>query len=160
MNTPSSSPSRLRGAWPLWFLAAFFGVIFFANGVLVYLATTSWSGLSTEDAYEKGRLYNNDIAIAKRQEALGWQAMASVQPSRIELTLKDKSGQAIKAATVRVTLLRPTREGHDFKLTLREAASGMYFSNVEFPLPGQWDADFRVQKGDDTFRLKQRFTVK
>ena len=33
-----------KRAWPMWILAGFFGVIFLANGVLVYLANTS--GLS------------------------------------------------------------------------------------------------------------------
>ena len=160
MNDPSTSGRWLKGAWPLWILAAFFAVIFTANAVLVYLANSSWTGLETENAYEKGRLYNRDIAAGDKQRQLGWRGVARLQENRLELVLTGRTGTPVEGAAVRVTLLRPTHEGHDLALSMREAAAGQYFANLELPLPGLWEADFRVVKGADKFRLKLRFKVK
>lgn len=160
MNQTSTPRRILRGAWPLWILAAFFAVIFTANIALVYMANTSWTGLSTEDAYEKGRLYNQKIATGDRQRQLGWQGRAQLQGGRLELVLTTKTGTLLRGAKVEVLMRRPIHEGFDFSLTMAEAADGTYFTNLEVPLPGLWEADFNALSGADKFRLKQRFTVK
>ncbi len=149
-----------KGAWPLWWLAAFFGIIFIANIFLVFFATESWTGLETEDAYEKGRLYNDKLAAAERQKNLGWTAELRLSGNRLDLDLKSKDAQAISAAEVSVQMRRPTHEGHDFSVKLAEQQPGRYVANLEFPLAGQWEADVTVRKADEVFRLKQRFTVK
>jgi len=160
MNDVTPPRRILKGAWPLWILAAFFGVIFIANGLLVYLGNASWSGLATEDAYEKGRLYNRDIAAGDRQRQLGWQGVATLDGARLTLTLTAKTGAPVAGAKVRAVLRRPTHEGHDVETALFEDGPGRYIANVTLPLPGQWESDFRVVKDADAFRLKQRFTVK
>jgi nitrogen fixation protein FixH len=160
MNNSAPPYRALKGAWPLWILAAFFAVIFSANGVLVYLANSSWTGLHTEDAYEKGRLYNNAIEAGARQRKLDWQSAASLEGRRLDFSLMDRDGEAIRGAVVRVRFVRPTHEGFDFTLALREDQRGHYFANTDFPLPGLWQADFHVVRGTADYRLKQRFTVK
>jgi len=160
MNDIPAPRKFLKGAWPLWILAAFFAVIFTANIALVYMANSSWTGLSTEDAYEKGRLYNQKIAAGDRQRQLGWQGRAQLQGGRLELVLTTKTGAPLQGAKVAVTMRRPTHEGFDFTLAMGEGANGTYFSNLKVPLPGLWEADFKATAGRDQFRLKQRFTVK
>jgi len=160
MNNSAAPYRALKGAWPLWILAAFFAVIFSANGVLVYLANTSWTGLQTEDAYEKGRLYNTTIEAGERQRKLDWRGQAGLNDRRLDFALTDKTGEAIDGADVRVTFVRPTHQGYDFTLVMREAEPGRYFANIDFPLSGLWQADFHVVRGTADYRLKQRFTVK
>jgi len=160
MNNSAAPHSVLKGAWPLWILAAFFTVIFTTNGVLVYLANSTWTGLHTEDAYEKGRLYNATIQAGDRQRKLDWHGDARIGDRRLDFALTDKNGEAIHGANVRVTFIRPTHQGHDFTLAMREGEPGQYFANTDFPLAGLWQADFHAVLGTADYRLKQRFTVK
>ncbi len=149
-----------KGAWPLWWLAAFFGIIFIANIILVFLATDSWTGLETEDAYEKGRLYNDKLAAAEAQKQLGWIADLTLTGNRLELDLLSKESEPVGSAEVVVQIRRPTHEGHDFAVKMAEQQPGRYIANLEFPLAGQWEAELTARREGAVFRLKQRFTVK
>ena len=154
-------------AWPLWILAGFFGIIFTANGVLVYLANTSWTGLTTEEAYEKGRTYNKELARNDVQRALGWTAtlqavqQTSTGPHRVRLNLAvtDKAGQPLTGASVQVLLVRPTHEGYDREISLTEGRTGTYVAHVDLPLPGQWEVRALVSSSGRDFRLVERISV-
>ena len=55
---------------PLYFVA-FFVFIAIMDGIFVYLATTTHSGVVTENAYQKGLNYNQYITAYDQQEMLG-----------------------------------------------------------------------------------------
>jgi nitrogen fixation protein FixH len=154
-------------AWPLWILAAFFGIIFTANGVLVYLANTSWTGLTTEEAYEKGRTYNKQLARNDVQRALGWTVTLQAEPQttagphriRLNLVVTDKTGQPLTGAGVQALLVRPTHEGYDREISLTEGRTGTYVAFVDLPLPGQWEVRALVSSAGRDFRLVERISV-
>jgi len=52
---------------PLYFVA-FFVVIAIFDGIFVYLATSTHSGVVTENAYQKGLNYNQYIDAYNQQE--------------------------------------------------------------------------------------------
>jgi nitrogen fixation protein FixH len=65
----------ITGRHVLYAMLIFFGVIFVVNGVFIYLARSTFTGVSTEDAYHKGLAYNDVIRAAGSQHTLGWQAV-------------------------------------------------------------------------------------
>ena len=69
---------ELTGAHVLAGLFAFFGVMLAANGVFVYVATTTFSGLSTDDAYRKGLSYNETIRAFKLQSVAFLQLLGGI----------------------------------------------------------------------------------
>ena len=66
-------PKAITGKTVLVWLLAFFGVIFTANAVFIYLALGSFPGVVVESSYEAGQAYNQEIAAAKAQADLNWQ---------------------------------------------------------------------------------------
>lgn len=66
-------PKAITGKTVLVWLLAFFGVIFTANAVFIYLALGSFPGVVVESSYEAGQAYNEEIAAAKAQADLNWQ---------------------------------------------------------------------------------------
>lgn len=135
----------------LWGLLTFFGVIFVANGILIYQAETSWTGLETEDAYEKGLKYNEQIAEKKAMNELGWEGEITFDKSSettgmLKLSLVDKEGQPVRKSIVIAEFVRPTAEGFDDRIPLGEKRAGIYMGPVSLKAPGQWDINITAMK--------------
>ncbi len=159
MSAPSP-PARPPRSWIPWAFVGFFIAVFAANGAMVYLAFSSWTGISTEDAYRRGIAYNRVLADAKAHEALGWRleirfASEGTLRGQLRATLVDRTGAPLSGAALTARLVRPTHEGYDQTVTLAPAAdAGRYEAEVAFPLPGQWEVRARARKdGDDVIAV-------
>ena len=73
LSTPEPQSRPITGRKVLWMLLGFFGVMMAVNGIFVYLALSSFSGLETVNAYVKGLDYNATLRRGAAQKALGWQ---------------------------------------------------------------------------------------
>jgi nitrogen fixation protein FixH len=154
-----------RSDWIPSAFVAFFGVVFATNAVMLWLAFTTWTGLETESAYQKGLAYNRTLAAAKAQDALGWQVDLDVAAegerlAGLELTLVDRYGDLIEDAQVMAAFVRPTHVGHDLELTVPHVHGGVYRTEAELPLAGVWQLNLSARSGGDTYRLGRRIYLK
>lgn len=125
-------------------LIAAFGLVLLANGAFVYLALTSWTGLSTEDPYRRGLAYNETLRTAAAQRALGWHATVETTPlgqrsARVTATFVDRGSRPLADLMVSATLRRPTHEGYDRAVDLPHLGAGRYAAETLLPLDGQWE---------------------
>ncbi|MET4698871.1 nitrogen fixation protein FixH [Constrictibacter sp. MBR-5] len=155
----STTSMPMRGRWIPWAFVGSFAVVFAANAVMVTFAMSSWTGLETQDAYRKGLAYNRTLDAERRESALGWQGVAAVEAGRITVTLTDRRGEPVTAATVRAAFVRPTAEGHDFTADLAEQGSGRYAAAADVPLAGLWDIRTVARRGADSFQFNQRIVA-
>ena len=144
-------------AIPLYFVA-FFLVVAIIDGILVYLATSTHSGLVTENAYKKGLNYNQQIAAFNKQVLTGWSGEIGFNNETLSFKLIDKGGEPIVGAKVVAHVLRSTMSGLDFKVTLQDQGKGRYeVKGANFPLKGQWDiivvAEWNQQKYQQSKRI-------
>jgi len=154
-----------RSLWIPWALGGIFAVFLIANSIMLYFAARSWTGLETEGAYEKGLAYNDTIAAAEAQAALGWQVAmdagaAEAGEAWVEVSLLDRSGHPIAARVVWAQLVRPTHVGYDREAPLRDLGAGRYRGIVELPLSGQWDLRVRVEHAGGVYRTSRRVILK
>lgn len=152
MKPASERPWTGRTA--LFLMLGFFGVVFAANGVFVYLATSSWNGLYTDDAYRKGLDYNETIARAAAQQALGWRTSVSLEPldeqtHRLTVSLRDRAERPIENRAVTATLRRPVSASDDISVPLNWTGPGHYTADVTLPARGQWDVHVEVARDRD-----------
>lgn len=136
-----------------WIFVAFFLVVVAANATMIWIGLTTWPGLVTDHAYERGLHYNRNLEAAEAQAALGWQvdvqaAAIAGGEGTITVTLSDRDGRALDTAEVEAFFRRPTAEGHDFTVHLRPRGEGRYEAVFEPPLPGVWDVHLRIRRGD------------
>ncbi|MBF0285818.1 MAG: FixH family protein [Magnetococcales bacterium] len=166
-TVPSSSPPAEGRRIEPW-LAAIFGlffVVFIANGTLVYLANSSWNGVTVKHAYDEGLAYNQVLAAQQAQEALGWKAEldgGGLRPGAagtLSFRLLDRSGQPVTGAVVSGILFRPVHEGVDQPLTFVESAPGSYQAALTPPLPGWWDVKLTAKAPGGEFRYAQRLRI-
>jgi nitrogen fixation protein FixH len=159
-----SVESKPIDKWLPWLFFLFFGVVLAVNGVMVYVAAASWTGLETKQSYIKGRDYNRTLEEVERQKALGWVGHLSTQPQaggavRIELTLADARKAAVAGASVTARIVRPTHEGHDLEIRMDDFGGGRYVGTVVAPLPGQWDLRVAARHPSGDFHLTRRIVV-
>ncbi|MBL27441.1 MAG: hypothetical protein CMM50_07830 [Rhodospirillaceae bacterium] len=161
----SSAEARpvIKGRHVLFGLLTFFGVVMAANGALVYFAGESWTGLTSDHSYLEGLHYNETLAAAEAQNALGWKVDVSVgedTAKTLTVVMRDAEGRPLDDLTVSGSLIRPTSEGSDQTIELTFVGDGRYATGLDLPLKGQWDLDLlAARQGGDRFRVKERLWI-
>lgn len=156
------SARRLTGRHVLAMIAGGFAVVLLANGALAYFAFTSFSGLSTEDAYRKGLAYNRTLEQAAAQRALGWRvevtgSLEENGQARFEVRVRDQGGRAVDGLAVTGELRRPAVAAHDRTMVLGAVGAGRYGARLALPLRGQWDFHVTLEdRSGRRFRREQR----
>jgi nitrogen fixation protein FixH len=129
-----STMNERRSGWIPWIFVGGMLIVVLVNGVMVWLALSTFPGLTTTQSYDRGRAYNQVLAEAARQDALGWSARVSLREGRIAFAVTDGEGRAVEGV-LQAHLMRPL-EGTRVELGAATAREG-------FDLPelraGQWD---------------------
>ena len=159
-----ASEARPSDRYLPYLFFVFFGVVLFANGMLVYAAATSWTGLRGERHYIRGLAHNQTLEAVAAQQAMGWTGTVSLDPGRdgdsvLRFDLTDKAAAGIVGATVTANFVRPTHVGNDFSVRLEDLGGGRYMARAEMPLAGQWDVDVVAEHSMGRFQVLQRVEV-
>lgn len=157
-----SGTRTLKGRHVLIAVLAFFAVVIAVNGIFIALSLWSWSGLSTDDAYQRGLTYNETLAGAEAQRALDWRAQAVLTPAasggaRLTVVFTDRAGAPVEGLTVSGDLRRPVRDDLDRDVALVRDGPGRYAADMEQLMSGQWDVRLRATSPSGaTFVLEDR----
>lgn len=165
MSTPSPTLAVRRSRWIPWAFVGGFGVVVAVNAVLIVFALTSWSGLETEQAYQKGLAYNETLDEAAEQAARSWQATLGFASTgervgELSLELADRDRRPIGRLSVVARLMRPTVTGYDQAVELRPQANGRYAATIALPLAGQWRVDVEAVGLGAPYKLTERIMVR
>lgn len=161
----SLSAGKTRPPWRdriiPWYFVMAFAVVFAVNMLFVYLATKTHTGVVTEQAYEKGLAYNETLAKARAQDALGWQSHAEVAAGVLRLSLVNDRGNPVQGAEVTAHFTHPVKRGQDASFPLAERAEGRYELAVpEAHRSGQWDVTMVVQWHQQQYQHRERLTIR
>ncbi len=92
-------------------LGLFFGVMFAANGALIYTALSTLHGEELENSYDASQVYNQRIAEARAQDELGWVADVTTRQEgggeRVVADFRDRDGAPIAGLEVRARFVHP-----------------------------------------------------
>ncbi|HEX7076523.1 MAG TPA: FixH family protein [Hyphomicrobiaceae bacterium] len=156
----------LNGRHVLIAVLAFFGTVFLANGIFIYAALSTYTGVVADEPYRKGLRYNDRIAAAERQEQLGWTAETSLDPAAgLTLVLRKADGGPVSGLRVSGILGRPSTVEYDRQLVLQEVEPGRYVAGVEALSPGAWLVDLKAiwpgtGETEPVYRLRKRLWLK
>jgi nitrogen fixation protein FixH len=133
-------PPRIQGWHVLAGMIGFFGVIFAVNGVFLYQALSTHTGVIANEPYRKGLAYNERIADEERQQALGWREQLTLAPTgdRLTLQLTDGAGRPVRGLRIAGLVGRPSTNEHDIRLDLAEQPTGTYAAAVPPLAAGTW----------------------
>lgn len=151
--------ATLQGRHVFGWIAAFFGVVTAVNGIFVYYALSSWSGLTASDAYNRGLAYNHVLDEAAAQRKLGWGAEMGWRRGNAEARFVDRDGSPLKGLEIAARFSRPLGEGEPIDVMLVAKAPGVYMAPIELPLPGQWDMQIEASGAGGRYRATTRLVV-
>jgi len=148
-SAPRPTPWH-RQRWP-WLLMMGPAIVIVAGFLTLWLAISSDDGLVADDYYKRGLAINRTLERGDRADALGIAATVDVDDAghaRVALSANSTDPEAMPAA-LRLTLLHPTRAGHDVSGVVVRGPDGDYVGQIE-PIPsGRW----RVVVETDAWRL-------
>lgn len=159
-------PKAITGKTVLAWLLGFFGVIFTANAVFIYLALGSFPGVVVESSYEAGQAYNQEIAAAKVQAALNWQVSSEFvrtgeDGGKLIVTAKDADGAPLYGIELNAMMRNPVHDGDDRRITFTADGGGRYVGTVETLASGNWTLVLLIsQEGERKFKSENRIFVK
>ena len=160
------APGRqLTGRAVLLCLVGFFGVVFGVNGILVHEALSTFGGVDTDSAYQAGRMFEQDVAMAKAQDARQWRVEAKVTPmtdgaKRVDVVARDAAGLLLGGMTLSAVFERPIDRRQDRGVAITEDSPGRFHGSAEIAA-GQWDLIIELSRqGDRLFRSRNRVVLK
>ena len=147
-----------RSRWIPWAFAGGMGLVVVVNLVLVYFAVSTFTGVTVPRSYERGRGYDQVLAEAARQDALGWKAEVSLGDGALRVQVSDRDGRPVYGR-IQGVLLRPL-EGTEIDLAFVPAGSGRWIAEAEPPRRGQWEARLTLfGPNEAAFDIRRRFVV-
>lgn len=151
----ASTHDPRRGRWIPWAFAGGMGLVVLVNLVLVYYAVSTFTGVTVPRAYERGRGYDQVLAEAARQDALGWRAAVTLAGGALTVTATDREGRAVPGR-VEGVLLRPLA-GVEIPLAFAPRGAGRWSAEALPPQRGQWEARLTLFGPDETpFDIRAR----
>lgn len=142
-----------------WYFVAFFVALFIWDGIFVYTATSTHTGVVEDNTYNRGLNYNETVAAADRQAALGWQSNVTLsREGTLSFALENAEGKALRGANVKAQFFRPTQAGQDFIVGLQETGSGTYQTVIR-TIPGQWEVRVFVRWKQQRYQTSKRIIV-
>ena len=155
----------LTGRAVLLWLVAFFGIVFAVNGVLVQAAISTFGGVETASSYKTGLQFEQEVAVADRQDALHWQVSGKLTrdgagQAVLDVTARDDGGAPLAGLRADARLAHPADERLDHVIPVSPAAAGV-FHGVAQAQPGQWDLIVDLYRGDQrVFRSRSRVSLR
>ncbi len=146
------------GKFILGCFLGFFALICAVDGLFVYTAIHTNTGVVTEQAYEKGLAYNDTLSRAQNQPDI--RNESSYSNGVFRWTLSDLENAPINSAKVNVLFFRPVKDGYDFELPLAYKGNGVYEAKVDFPLQGLWTAKLNAKWNSKQYQTQTNFIVK
>lgn len=140
----------LTGRSVIVILGLFFGVMFIANGAMIYTALTTLHGEEMENSYDASQAYNGQLAAARAQNALGWTVDVSTRQEgdgeRIVADFRDRDGAPVPGLEVKARFVHPFDRSADRETTL--ASDGQAYEGAAGPLhSGRWNLVIEARQG-------------
>lgn len=164
-------PSRVRKITGWHVLAGFivfFGIVFAVNGIMVWRALTTFDGVETAGAYQKGRAYNHLLDRMDEQRELGWSAELTTESlpgpahrTRLGVSFADSEGRPLQDLEVEAIFWRPVAAGADREAKLDETGPGQYEATFDLAHPGNWIVRVAaIAPGGETFVTENRVVLR
>ena len=157
----ATAPREFTGRHMLASILAFFGVIIAVNLTMAYFANSTWSGLVVANGYIASQSFDDDLAKARAQDAMGWTVEVSHETNRVKVSFADRSNAPLSGMTVTGMLRRPTTDRQDQALTFASEGAGVYIGSGRTGQRRLGRRDRRLPAtGGETYRKTYRLFVK
>ncbi|WP_017672172.1 FixH family protein [Blastomonas sp. AAP53] len=134
-------------------LVGFFAIVMAVNFTMARLAFSTFGGKVVENSYVASQQYNDLLARAEAQDAMGWDEVITVDADRhVRLTIT-RQGKPLAISGVTATLSHPL--GRVPAIDMHFVADGLgSMRSREALAPGRWRLDALVRHGTEEARYR------
>lgn len=151
-----SDERKLTGKHAAAIFIGAFGIIITVNLAMAYNAVSTFPGLTETNPYVASQSFDDRRAA---QEALGWQAEATLDDGYLVLALRGPAGEPVRPATLEAVVGRPTHVREDF-------VADLDFNGRDYVAPadlgeGYWTVRVEAEAADGTpFEKRLQLSVR
>jgi nitrogen fixation protein FixH len=158
-TVPASNP---RSAWRYFphALIAGLGLVVLVNVGMVWWALSTFPGVAALDVFDHSNAYDEVLAQAAQEAALGWQIAPFGEVPAPMLTLAEQDGRPLVGAVVMAEARRPLGPDMSTRLAFAETAPGRYMAQAPLPAAGQWELRLVVTRDANTLHATRRIVAK
>jgi hypothetical protein len=169
---PMHAPTEEGETTDAWFhigsamIISFFLLLTIVDSNTVSSPEKHLADVASQKNYEKERKSNLYQQQLKEQKKRGWKITGGWQHhprlNQSELFVihaKNKSGEAIIGADVRLDLFSATDTKKDMQLTLKESSPGIYLRNITLPVDGKWTILITVHKDNNIHEIMRQIEI-
>lgn len=155
---PDHPPAIPKDLWIPGCFVAFFALLFIVEAAFVAVASQSFTGLVTDNAYTVGLNYNEVLAQREVERKLGWKTELSFEQGeklegRLSLRIHDAKGQPVVADKLRATAERMSRFPQIEVVNYQRQSDGSYLAHLSVPLAGRWFIRARIQRDEQVIHI-------
>ena len=156
MTVERISTPWYREPWP-WFVMLGPALVVVAGAITTVVAFRTSDGLVADDYYKRGLMVNRVTEREERARAAGVVArvMFSGERDAVRVVL---ASRAAPPASLRLTLVHPTRGNADQSVELHRAGPGLYEGKLHAPAAAAWR--IALEDGAATWRVAGRWHSK
>lgn len=159
---------RLTSRHVLGMMLGFFGCIIAVNITFVFLALSTWTGLTDHDSYRSGLSWNRTLEADAAQKALGWtadiEAVGTAEDGltrTVTLVLRDRSGVPVDGLLIAAQARHPVVEAMDTDFALQGVGGGRYVGDVDLPIASDWKLRLIADRaGEPLYRIDTVMVVR
>lgn len=157
----------ITGRHVLFAMIGFFAIVFAVNGVFLYSALSTHTGVVSNEPYRKGLAYNERIEADAVQQERNWYVDLTIPDAAgdVRLALADAQGRPVAGLGLSGRLGRPSTGDLDQQLAFKEAAAGTYVAPISALQSGTWVIDVQASElktnGEEiVWRMRKRLWQK
>lgn len=133
-------------------IVAFFAVVVAVNLYMARQATATFGGVVVENSYVASQEFNDWLAQARREAALGWSAEARREgDGRVAVTM---TGAPQTGLILKGSARHPLGRAPDQTLAFRRRGDGSFISDQPLP-PGRWTLRLEAAAQGQRWRSEQ-----
>ncbi len=156
--TATNPDSSKNDKWIPYLLIPFFAVIFAVNGVFIYFALKTHTGVVSDEAYKEGLAYNQTLERAA-ENSPNMQDDVTYANGQLTWTLRTHDGVAVTGAVAKARFIRAVQDGYDFEVILQNTGKGVYSAPIKAPLPGAWTVKLDAKWDNQQYQNSKRLTL-
>lgn len=142
---------RFTGWHMLAIMLSFFGIVIVVNLTMARFAIHSFSGTVVANSYVASQEFNDWLAAARAQRALGWQTQVSLNADRhVVVTLANAPAGVGLIGIAR----HPLGRGDDVRLSFARQADASLISTRALPA-GRWHVMMTARAGTEIVKLAE-----
>jgi len=154
-----SEIDRRRGRFVPWVIAAFY-MTFMATLIgFVVIAYRNPPSEVTTEAYEKGLAYNQTLAKASVEDALGWHSVVTYERGVVRFELRDSRRMPITGAVAKAWFVHPDDAASDRSVDLIAIDDGVYLASLPLPNTGLWTVHVTAEKQGRQYQTAETVEV-